>query len=120
MTPIEMGLLLFAGHAFADFPLQTDFIARGKNRNRPPQNIPPGQKPMTVWPYMLTAHATIHGTFVGIITGIWWLGIAEAVAHWCIDFGKCENWYGIHADQIMHYVAKACWLSIAIWIGATA
>lgn len=120
MTPVEMGLLLLAGHAFADYPLQSDFMARGKNRNRPIENVPPGQTPMTVWPYILTAHATVHGTFVGVITGIWWLGLLEALAHWCIDFGKCENWYGIHADQWAHIAFKGLWLAIAVYLGSAA
>ena len=102
---------LLSGHALADFTLQTDTMAKGKNRNRKVDMslIPPGQKYVPCWPYWLTAHALIHGGIVAIVTGNVYLGIAEAVAHWIIDFGKCENWYGIHVDQGLHMLCKIFW-----------
>ena len=39
----------------------------------------------------MTAHAMIHGAGVYIVTGIWWLGLAEAACHWLIDFNKCDE-----------------------------
>ncbi len=103
---------LICGHALADFSLQSDDMAKGKNRNRPVDisKIPPGQKPMVIWPYWLTSHALIHGGMVGLITGNWWLGLAETLIHWAIDFAKCENWTGIHTDQALHVVCKALWV----------
>ena len=100
---------LLVGHAVSDFWAQSDSMARGKNRNRKPENIPPGQKAMAVWPYWLSAHALIHGGAVALVTGSVGLGAAEAVAHASIDFGKCENWYGIHADQALHLGCKLLW-----------
>ena len=100
---------LLVGHAVADFWAQSDALAQMKNRNRPNTRVPPGQKPQTMWPYALTAHALMHGGVVALITGNVWLGIAETVAHWLIDFGKCENWYGIHEDQTMHVGCKLVW-----------
>lgn len=102
---------LIAGHALADFALQSDAMAVGKNRNRPvdPAKIPPGQKPQTVWPYWLASHALIHGLVVSLITGVWWLGALEAVVHFCIDFAKCESWTGIHTDQALHVACKVLW-----------
>jgi len=95
------------GHAIMDYWAQSDSLAKMKNRNRDSSSfIPPGQKPQKVWPYALTAHALMHGSAVWYITGNAWLGIAETVAHWIIDFGKCENWYGIHQDQAMHIICK--------------
>lgn len=110
----ELFLKLMVGHAIADFWAQSDALAKMKNRNRDSASFcPPGQKPQTVWPYALTAHALMHGAAVWVITGSMWLGLAETVAHWLIDFGKCENWYGIHADQAMHAGCKAFWVALA-------
>ena len=99
---------LIAGHALADFSLQSDAMAKGKNRHRKTEP-PPGATYTPCWPYWLTAHALIHGATVAVITGSVHLGIAETIAHWCIDFGKCENWYGIHIDQALHFLCKATW-----------
>ena len=106
---MELFFKLIIGHAIADFWAQSDALARMKNRHRA-TTPPPGQIPMTVWPYALTAHALMHGAAVWIITGSVWLCVAETVAHWLIDFGKCENWYGIHADQSAHIVCKGVWV----------
>lgn len=120
MTGVNPLLLFFAlviGHAVADFWAQSDALAKMKNRNRDSSSfVPPGQKPQTVWPYALTAHALMHGGAVWAITGLWYLGAAETVLHWCIDFGKCENWYGIHQDQAAHIACKVWWVAIAYWI----
>jgi hypothetical protein len=62
----------------------------------------------------MTAHAVMHGAAVAGVTGDVWLGIAETAAHWIIDFGKCENWYGIHADQAAHGVCKMLWATLAL------
>lgn len=105
--------LLLCGHALADFALQSDVMAKGKNRNRPIDlaAVPPGQKVMPTWPYWLTAHALIHGLVVAMFLGPQ-AGIAEAAAHWLIDFGKCESWYGIHVDQAAHVACKVAWFLI--------
>lgn len=101
---------LIIGHAIMDFWAQSDALAQMKNRNRDNSSrIPPGQKPQILWPYALTAHALMHGAAVWFITGQCFLGIAETVCHWLIDFGKCENWYGIHQDQFLHVVCKIIW-----------
>ena len=113
----EILLRLLMGHVVMDFWAQSDSLARMKNRNRDSSSFcPPGQKPMTVWPYALTAHALMHGLAVWIATGSAWLCLAETVCHWGIDFGKCDNWYGIHVDQFLHVVCKLAWcLVLAFW-----
>ena len=102
---------LIAGHALCDFALQSSDMAKGKNRHVVVDitKIPIGQKVMTVWPYWLTSHALIHGGAVALITGVWWMGLAEAGIHWVIDFAKCENWTGIHTDQGLHVACKVVW-----------
>lgn len=119
MSIYLIAFLLFGGHFVADYPLQSEFIAWGKNRHRSPDplSIPPGQTPQTIWPWVLTSHAFTHAVVVALITQSVVLGVAELVCHWLIDFGKCENWYGIHTDQSLHLICKAWWLVILIlWI----
>lgn len=106
---------LLCGHAIADFMLQHPWVAQNKNRHSAPAGYDPklhGPK-RAVWPYVLTAHALTHGFFVFLATGSAALGCAETVAHWAIDFGKCERWYGIHTDQGAHLVCKLAWFALA-------
>ena len=115
---IALFIELLMGHALADFALQSDVMARGKNRNRKPDlsSIPPGQSLMPVWPYWLTAHALIHGMAVWLITGniIW--GIGETAAHWVIDFAKCENLLTVNEDQGLHVLFKFIWAFLAVGV----
>jgi hypothetical protein len=101
-----MSVLFFLlwGHVLADYPLQGPFLAAAKNRH-----TPAGQKPAGMWIHALTAHALIHGGFVYLVTGSLLLGCLETFSHWLIDFGKCENWYGIHIDQLLHIGCKLLW-----------
>lgn len=103
---ISVLIKLLMGHAIADFALQSHQMAKGKNRNVPPDYVPPGQTPQTIWPYYLGAHGLIHGAMVTIITGNVWWGMAEALCHSAIDLGKCDNYYGVHEDQTMHIAFK--------------
>lgn len=117
ISPLSLFFLLVLGHFVADYPLQSDFIAKGKNRFRPVDlaSVPPGQKPMTIWPWVLTAHAGTHAAAVFLILGSPVLAFAELISHWLIDYGKCANRYGIHADQVAHLLCKAMW--VALFIG---
>ena len=112
---LELFFLLCLGHFVADYLLQSDFIAKGKNRFRAVDlaSIPPGQTPQTVWPWVLSAHAGTHGAAVYLVTGMPILAALEMISHWLIDYGKCANRYGIHADQFMHIGCKALWAFIA-------
>lgn len=56
----------------------------------------------------------IHGAGVYVVTGFWWLGLAEAVCHVLIDFNKCDNRIGMNTDQALHYACKAIWLVLAV------
>lgn len=71
----------------------------------------PGAPP---WYYWLTSHALIHGGVVGIVTGSAGLGAAESIAHWLIDIGKCEHYYGFNTDQSFHLVCKLIWIVIVL------
>ena len=111
MNWLMMAFLLIVGHALADYPLQGDFLANGKNRNTAIGAI--------FWRHALFAHSMIHGGFVAVITGYWWLGIAEAIVHGITDWLKCENKISLRVDQSIHLFSKAIWLAIA-YIVATA
>ncbi len=109
---------LLAAHALMDYALQTETIATCKCRdcdNPIAKSVP--------WYYWLTAHAMLHGAAVGAV--IRWFGaewsnwdtvaafaVAETVLHWLIDYGKCEKWYGIHADQGLHVACKVLWFGL--------
>ena len=113
---IALAFRLLCGHALADFCLQSEWVARNKNRHASPAGYDPklhGAK-QCVWPYVLTAHALTHGLAVYLATGLLALGLAETVAHWLIDFFKCERWYGIHIDQGLHLACKVAWLILAL------
>lgn len=97
--------LLFA-HSLADYPLQGDFLAQGKNRNTGLGKI--------YWPYALSSHAIIHGGFVLMITHNIYLGLAETVIHAGTDWLKCENKITMLMDQFIHYSCKIMWAVIFI------
>ena len=99
---MEILALMIAAHFLADYPLQGDFLAKGKNRTAPIPGIP-------FW-HPLTAHSVIHGGFVGVITGSLWLGIAETVVHWLTDDAKCRGLISYNTDQAIHITCKIVWV----------
>jgi hypothetical protein len=103
---METLILLLAGHAMADYPLQGEFLAMGKNRAKPTPFIP--------WYQALGAHALIHGGIVALITGVWWLGVLEAAAHALIDDAKCTGKISFNTDQALHVACKLLWFWIAL------
>lgn len=98
-------LMIFAtlvfGHALADYPLQSEFLAKAKSRRAPIPGVP--------WMQALAAHSVIHGGAVGLATGSVALGCAEAVAHALIDDAKCCGRLGYNADQAAHIACKVAW-----------
>lgn len=110
---IELIFLLLFGHALADFSLQGDPMAKGKNRNKKPDYIPEGQKFIPCWHYWMSAHSLIHGGVVYLATGGNLLcGLIETISHFLIDFAKCENWTNPNQDQMLHVVFKAAYVCI--------
>lgn len=96
---------MIAAHALFDFPLQGDVVAENKNRN----NKTSLQLSVNWW-YWMASHCLSHGFAVAYLTGSWFLGFAETVTHFAIDFGKCENAYSIHVDQALHILCKIAWI----------
>lgn len=105
---LKLLLLLFAAHALCDYPLQGDFLARGKNRFAPLPGVP--------WFQCLFAHALIHAGAVLLITGNAWLAVAELVIHFLVDDRKCAGDYGFNFDQAIHYGCKVLWWMITAYL----
>lgn len=108
MTLAALSLLglLWAAHALCDYPLQGDFLARGKNHKVPIPGVP--------WYQCLAAHSLIHGGAVGLITGSFWLGLVEFTIHALTDFAKCDGRIGFDVDQAIHYGCKVAWVGV-VW-----
>ena len=108
--------LFLCGHAFADFAIQSEWVATNKNRHVRDRYTPEERSKMeVVWPWLLTAHALHHGLAVFLISQKLSLGIAETVVHWLIDYGKCEKWYGFHTDQWLHIACKVLWTGLLVY-----
>tara|TARA_R110000850_G_scaffold66894_1_gene148439 strand:- start:1168 stop:1566 length:399 start_codon:yes stop_codon:yes gene_type:complete len=116
--PVSALILFFAlaiGHSLADFPLQGDFLSRGKNRHVEPPKLADGKgSPKDLWIYLMTAHCLIHAGFVWVITGCVVLALAELVIHWLIDALKCEGRTSFAVDQWLHLLTKAVFV-LLIW-----
>lgn len=92
--------LLAIAHAVTDYPLQGPFIAEYKAPGGPRLD---GE---LVWPWILSAHALINAGGVWVVTGSLTLSLAEAAAHWLIDYGKGRRAFGFGTDQSLHLVCK--------------
>lgn len=101
MTFIARLLLLFAGHALCDYPLQGDFLAKGKNHKAPIPGIP--------FYHCLIAHALIHSGMVYLVTQSVTLALCELLIHTATDYAKCDGRITFNQDQAIHYVCKVAW-----------
>lgn len=106
MTPALLLIALLMAHALADYPLQGDFLSKAKNRTAPIPGVP--------WQQALAAHVVIQGGAVALITGIWWLFVAEAAIHWLTDDAKCRGRIGFNTDQAIHVACKFAWWGVAL------
>lgn len=97
---IQMFFILIAIHLVADYVLQGDSIATGKNRNLDPA------KYGVPWYYWLSSHAATHSLFVGFVVQNFYAGLVEFVCHFVIDFLKCEKKINLHMDQVLHVLCK--------------
>ncbi len=105
---------LLVAHALCDYPLQSEWMVRSKVR-RAVQPSSSSRRPDLIWIHVLSAHAFIHGGAVAFVTQNLGLGLAETAAHWVIDYGKGERWYGFHTDQFLHILCKMAWAGWLIW-----
>lgn len=107
-TLIAVFFWMLVGHGLGDFALQGDWMVKNKNPKR--HRRATGERRDLMWIHVLSAHALIHGGAVALATGMVWLGIAETIAHWLIDYGKSNRLYGFHVDQFLHIGCKLVWL----------
>lgn len=87
--------LLMGSHFICDYPLQSDFIAQGKNRNT--------KLGRSYWTVVLPAHGMTHAMGVMLITQSLGLALFQLVTHVIIDFIKCDNKISFHLDQYLHF-----------------
>ncbi len=122
-TPFLVWFFALAiGHFLADYPLQGEFLAIRKNHRLPPdadQGVPDFiELPNQLWVHCLTAHCMIHAGLVWIITGNVFLGLAELVLHWIIDFLKSAGLTNFHVDQFLHMACKVGYIFALPYPGA--
>lgn len=98
---------LLCAHAVCDYPLQGDFLARGKNHKAP--------IPGVSWIQCMAAHSAIHAAAVWFLTGSAALGLAEFACHFIIDMSKCDGIFGFNTDQALHVVCKVWWVLFVMW-----
>lgn len=102
-SPLGLLILLWMGHFVGDFVLQHDRMAIEKC---------PGEGRTLPWGWWLTGHSACHGLIVALLTGLPLLGLAEALAHAVIDWGKCRLRYSLALDQALHLLCKLAWVGL--------
>lgn len=106
MTPALMLIALIGAHCYFDYAGQGDFMSNAKNRTKAIPGVP--------WATVLAGHAAIHGAAVALITGVWWLFLAEVAIHFLTDDAKCTGKMGFNTDQAIHIGCKFAWWGIAL------
>lgn len=110
--------MLVVAHAMADYPLQGDYLAARKNpwlvRTLSARN-----DDHSPWWWAMTMHCSIHGGFVWFVTGVWWLGLIEVIAHFFIDYAKCRGLFTASQDQGAHIGCKVFYALMATSLGAS-
>lgn len=113
-------LLLFGGHAVADYGLQSAYVAEFKVKS-------PGNPD---WFVTLGAHSLIHAfvvalvvLLIAVLSGVAvrdaagiasLLGWAELIVHFVIDRAKGMQRFSYRIDQMLHYGCKLLWASILV------
>lgn len=111
-------LLMFGGHALADYGLQSAHVAEKKVQGDDNPD----------WFITLSAHCLMHGIVVAIVvfgaaliidvpvkqaimlaSGLGW---AETIAHFIIDRAKGAKKLSYRTDQALHYGSKLLWISV--------
>lgn len=106
MATIEIFAWLLIGHAIADYPLQSEWVARAKQ----PGFTFDGE---AIWPSVLACHAGIHAGAVKLVTGSWLLAGLEFVAHAGIDYSRGRGLLSYNGDQAAHVGCKIVWAGLA-------
>jgi hypothetical protein len=112
LTALQAFFALCIGHALADFPLQGEYLATGKNRRLLARLQDPA-RPEQIWFVCMSAHCLIHAGFVWIVTGSSLLALVELILHWSIDVAKCSGKTSFNQDQLMHVLCKLGYVVVA-------
>jgi uncharacterized protein DUF3307 len=106
-------------HYFADFVLQPNWMAAGKERARG-------------WVVPLAAHAGCHAVLTMVVAfimapGLWWLGVVDFLVHGGIDRAKgsasCQlnlkqdeaSWWWIFGfDQLLHHFTHLAFILLLL------
>lgn len=114
MNIIEILFVMIFLHFLGDFALQSDTMAKGKNRHKKPDYIPEGQKYKITCFYWLSAHAFIQGGLIFIFFPVLWIVLLEVLFHFIIDFLKCDNITNPHIDQFLHFLLRILYTMILV------
>ena len=108
MTTLETFAWLLIGHAVADYPLQSEWVAKAKQ---------PGFRfgGEVIWPGVLACHAAIHAGAVKLATGSWLLAGLEFATHAAIDYTRGRGRLSYNGDQALHLACKALWALLLWW-----
>lgn len=114
-----LSIALAAKHYVADFVLQTEWIARGKER-------------ADGWGLPLLVHAGEHAVGTLLIVSLvqldlWWLALADFVVHGAVDRGKAllslrlrlpvsnpRFWWLLGFDQFLHHVTNTVLATLTV------
>ncbi|GBU18984.1 MULTISPECIES: DUF3307 domain-containing protein [Methylobacterium] len=106
-TMVVLAGTMIVKHYVADFVLQTDWMAHGKERVRG-------------WLAPLAAHAACHAAATLIVAlvvmpRLWWLALIDFAIHFCVDRcktlvsrtgrwnpGQVQFWWLLGFDQMLH------------------
>ena len=105
---LAMFFLMVAFHFIADFPLQGDYLARGKFGLLDTPEL-------RIKHWCMIAHCCIQAVFVGLITTSLVLALCEFTAHLIIDTSKVDNKITFNQDQFAHLFCKLVWATLAIY-----
>lgn len=103
-------LLLITGHFVADYPLQGDAVATGKNKNLEYAKFG------VPWYYWMAGHAATHSMVVALVTQNFFAGLFEFVAHFIIDWLKCSRMINLHVDQLLHIICKLIIVGVMYYV----
>jgi hypothetical protein len=110
-SAFQLLLALLIGHALCDFPLQGEYLAKGKNWHLL-KNLQDPSRPPQIWFVCMACHCLIHAGAVWVVTGSFLMAITELVLHWCIDIAKCRGKITFNQDQSLHVLCKAAYVAL--------
>lgn len=112
LAALQALFALSIGHAVADFPLQGEYLATGKNW-RLLKRLQDPARPEKIWIACMAAHCLVHAGAVWLITGSSLFAVIELVLHWSIDVAKCSGKTNFNLDQALHIICKAGYVAAA-------